>query len=575
VSTPPRKPTRIFSLSSFCAALDTLGRAYKKRGNVVDVDWDMSGHFSYKCTPVKGMYITSGGKGGTLYQLLHSAGSAGLTNSAAGADTPPKAGGEAKPTGKKKTKDLAEVIDAAFPRILPEAITSGTSRERMAARRARLALEKAHADAWGAVLAHLESRGLTLADIPAHARVARVASGYDLIIPLANLRKYEPSAHFTLLTKSGAKRPEAWLEGDCRYTKGPQRTPAGGAAHAIIRAADHHLEIPCITGPAFCIGEGLESVASGHKITGYTAVFAVTRGGVAVFLDDEAVARDLIAEKATLIILVDRDKSGDGQKSAAILARKAKKYGIPVLFCVPPEVVKGGAHGADWDDALMELGLEGAQGALLAACAESETALAAIPHAIEPITIRRRHTAPAFDYEEYAQQIGPDCVQHSKIRPATETEPSPSIDFHSLSDAATMVRDRIKRHLSNKSDKTGPLALAISPGAGKSHVLAEECDRLALRYDKPTPTVVITPTRKLAEEAAIKSFGIDARHEAVKRKRLGFVIFFLISSRFRRPGAVSSRTAAQPACMVRQQWLRCAGKGIRRVTTRTLSHAST
>ena len=551
-----RKPTRTYTMAAFCSAMEALGRAYKKRGNVVDADWDMSGHFSYKCTPAKGVYVTSSGKGGTLYQMLHSAGSAPLANSAPGADTPPKAGGEAEPSGKKKTKDLGEVINAAFPRILPEAIISGTTRERMAARRVRTALEKAHAGAWGAVAVYLESRGLSLAEIPAHAKVAPVANGYDLIIPLANLRPGEPAAHFTLLTKSGAKRPEAWLEGDCRYTKGPQRTSAGGAAHSIIRATDCRLEIPGVTGPAYyCIGEGLESSASGNKITGFTSIFAVTRGGVAAFLDDDVVAKGLIAEKATLIILVDRDVSGDGQKSAAILARKAKKYGVPVLFSVPPAIVSGGKKGADWNDVLMTLGIDGARGAFIEACAQSETALAAIPDIGEPITIRRlhrRHTTgdvsledtnavpdlsgcpiddvPALDYGECSQQIDPDYSQstikiNGKIRLATETEPSSAVDFQNLADSAAVVRDHIKKHVNDESDGR-PLAVAVSPGVGKSHILAEECDEIALRFDKAIPTVVITTTRKLAEEAAEKSGGIDSPARNGKKGEAGFCNIF-------------------------------------------------
>lgn len=543
-TSPTRKPTRTYSMAAFCSAMEALGRAYKKRGNVVDVDWDMSGHFSYKCTPTKGMYITSSGGGGTIYQLLHSAGSVALSNSAPGADTPPLAGCEAKPAGKKKTKDLGEVINAAFPRVLPEAIIAGTSRERMAARRARTGLEKAHTDAWGAVAVYLETRGLTLAGIPEHAKVASVVNGYDLIIPLANLRPGELAAHFTLLTKSGAKRPEAWLKGDCRYTKGPQRTPSGGAAHAIIRAADRQLEIPGITGPAYCIGEGLESSASGNKITGRTSIFAVTRGGVAAFLEDDVVAKGLITEKATLFILVDRDKSGDGQKSAAILARKAKKYGITVLFCMPPEIVKGGKKGADWNDVLMELGLEGARGAFIRACAHSETALAAIPDAGEPVTFRQRSVnavsldmdavpdlsgcpvddVPVFDYEEYPQQsyVQPDIKPNSKIRSATEeTEPSPTVDFRCLADSAAVVRNHIKRHVNNENDGK-PLAVAVSPGVGKSHILAEKCDEVALRFDKVIPTIVITPTRALACEAAKKSGGIDSPARNGKKGEVGF-----------------------------------------------------
>jgi hypothetical protein len=536
-TSPTRKPTRTYTMAAFCAAMEALNRSYKKRGNVVDVDWNMSGHFDYKCTPAKGMYITSSGKGGTIYQLLHSAGSVALSNSAPGADTPPLAGCEAKPTGKKSiSKDLAKVIDDAFPRTLPEAIITGTSSQRMAARRAHTALEKTHRDAWRAVSSYLESRGLSLADIPAHAKVSAVANGYDLIIPLANLRPGEPAAHFTLLTKSGAKRPEAWLEGDCRYTKGPQRTPAGGAAHAIIRAAENRLEIPGASGVVYCIGEGLESSGTGNKITGHASVFAVTRGGVAAFLDDPTVVKGLVAEAATLLVMVDRDISGDGQKSAAILARKAKKCGIPVLFCVPPMIVKGGAKGADWNDALMELGLDGARGALLQACAESDAALAAIPDTGEPVIFHRRRTTgdvslsidavpdlsgcpvddvPAPGYDEYLQMVPGDISGNArckgskgKPRLATATEPTATVTLHTLDDAAAIVARHAHGHIHNENEGR-PLALVVSPGVGKSHIWAEACDDAALLV-KEIPTLTIAPTRSLAFEAAEKNGGVDA-----------------------------------------------------------------
>lgn len=540
---PQKQPPRTYTMPAFCAALDALDRAYKRRGNVVDVDWNASGHFTHKCTPGKGLYVTSSGKGGTLYQLLRNAGSlAPDNNSAIGADTPPSAGGVDAERRKKEASDkkFQETLANALPRNLPEAIITGTSSQRMAARRARSALEKAHADAWNAVSKYLAGRGLSLSEIPAHAKVALSANGYDLIVPLANMRPGEPAAHFTLLTKNGEKRPEAWLEGDCRYTKGPQRTPTGGAAHAIIRAAENRMEIPGAPGVVYCIGEGLESAASGNKITGHTSVFTVTRGGVETFLDDATVVKGLIAESAMLQILVDRDISGDGQKSAAILARKAKKYGIPVLFCVPPEIVKGGAKGADWNDALMELGLDGARGALLQACAESEAALAAIPDAGKPIVFHRRTTAdvdsdvveldvmPDLDscpadesgYFESLAAGDPGKGGKGKLRLASVTEPSSPVNFHTLSDAAAIVGDHIRRHIHNENEGV-PMALAVAPGVGKSHILAEACDEAALLV-KEIPTLTITPTRALALEAAEKNGGVDAPARSARKGDYGY-----------------------------------------------------
>ena len=112
------------------------------------------------------------------------------------------------------------------------------------------------------------------------------------------------------------------------------------------------------------------------------------------------------------------------------------------------------------------------------------------------------------------------CSNVKIVRPATETKPSPNVDFQCLSDAAAVVRCHIKRHINNENGGK-PLAIAISPGAGKSHVLAEECDNAANRIQK-IPTLTITPTRSLASEAAQKNGGDDAPARSGVKADAGF-----------------------------------------------------
>jgi hypothetical protein len=51
----------------------------------------------------------------------------------------------------------------------------------------------------------------------------------------------------------------------------------------------------------------------------------------------------------------------------------ARQAGIPSAYCLPPDHVRGGRKGADWNDALMELGEDAARLALEGACHWADT----------------------------------------------------------------------------------------------------------------------------------------------------------------------------------------------------------
>lgn len=465
-----RHATRIFGMDEFIAICVKNRWRHKRKGAVVEVDCDNTGHHEYKCTPSKGCYITSGGEGKTIAQLLwdKKAEGRGRTDKVPAIPKPyPRAEREKKLTA-------AKFLEGSLPRVLPDGSLS------------RLI----HQAAWTAVERYLRSRGLDNDALPPEARVKRGKdSGYDLIIPLQNGQP-DNAVHVTMIAADGQKRPQKWLGGDCRITPGSQKRPGGGNAYAVIPEREQvAIRIPGHDGPVSCIGEGLESTGTGNLLTGHSAVFAVNKAGLAAFLDDPVILKGMKQEGRLLVILVDRDVSGDGQKFAAKIALKCKRHGIPYRFCVPTEPVKGGKKGADWNDAGQELGVEGARAALIVAIEQSDTALAA--------TLRAH---PEIATTAEVQTL----VPIARIRPAAETPPSPPLDRKALDEAAAMTRSAIRGYLlrgvgSKKSNKKEPpVLIATDCGVGKSRIAAEESGRIA----PDVPVLMLAPTRALAEEAA-------------------------------------------------------------------------
>lgn len=313
-------------------ALDAAHIAWKKRGPYIDADVYGTGHYDHKCAPHKGYFIRSDGTSGSLMTLLKEL---GATVPQAGAASGQRESGQREPSG----SSVMTMLKQSWPH--PE---TAISRRQIT-------------EAWMAVGRYLARRGLPFSAIPHTARIRTVKNGIDLLIPLANGNMSAPAVHVTMLDMEGAKRPAEWLDGGNRYTKGPMRSPSGGSAHTIIRPfSDTTSETGAQRQVLYCIGEGLESVASGVLFSGATGIFAVTRGGVSAFLDNPGIRQRLARESARLLVLADRDQSGDGQRSAKTLCEKAAEAGIDATYCEPPDRVVGGPKGADWNDALMEYG---------------------------------------------------------------------------------------------------------------------------------------------------------------------------------------------------------------------------
>jgi len=111
------------------------------------------------------------------------------------------------------------------------------------------------------------------------------------------------------------------------------------------------------------LGEGAETVMSVYQTFGHCAIVAYNANNLLTFA--ERLARELTDENAKrknkkpstmeVWLLVDRDASGTGQRVCAKAAALLKEVGVTVYYLEPPEEVKGGNKGADWNDVLLEM----------------------------------------------------------------------------------------------------------------------------------------------------------------------------------------------------------------------------
>ena len=457
------KSKKTCTIEALSSLLDSKGISYKRVGrNEIEADIDGSGHKSYKINPVEGVYLnTGGGKDGTLAGLLRK-----LKSDTSNIQTTQV--NRADDSSDKK-REIARIINDSRP--FAEINEAGRS----------------------AIGKYFSGRGLPSILLPETARVSVVPSGYDLIIPLYEIDKSDILAvHITAITKSGEKRPLDWLGGKNRYTKGNLKTRSGSMAFSHIAGGPEQLSVPGSLVWAGC-GEGFESVSAGRVLSGWASIFAVYDSGVRTFLDNPKTLELFKKSGMGIAIFVDRDLSEAGQKASAILARKAKEAGIPVLYLVPPSIVKGGKKGADWDDAIMELGIEGARAAFMLAISRSEEELSKI---------------------EIGKVVPIENVRDSDTAPV-------SVERIPVEQAFLDTRSLIRDFLDTK--KTASKLAQIDMGVGKSHALG------GLSQDHKyvgDPVVTITPTKALAQEAADKSGGLFREGRSDSPDRAGFCFIY-------------------------------------------------
>ena len=447
---------KTYSIDALSSFFDSLDISYRRVGREINADVDKTGHFSYKINPKKGVFFNTDGKSGTVSSLLKrlKADTSSIQTSHVNRSD----------DSCSKNLEISRIINDSRP--FNEINESG-----------RMAIEK-----------YFSGRGLSLI-LPETARVSVVPSGYDLIIPLFEIEKTSiPAVHVTLIAKSGEKRPQAWLDGKNRYTKGNLKTESESLVFSHINGAPEQLSV-FENSRWIGIGEGLETVLSGRILSGWSSIFAISDIGIKTFFDNQKNLEPFKKTQTGLAIFVDRDLSEAGQKASAYLVTRAKEAGIPVLFIVPPSIIKGGKKGADWNDAIKELGIDGAKAALMLAISRSEEELSKIETGkIVPLeNVRDSETSP---------------IKVSRIP---------------VDKAFLDTRSIIKDFLDNK--KTAPTLLQTDMGVGKSHAISDLSKDHA--FIGP-PVVTITPTKELANEAAVKSGGLFREGRSENPGNAGF-----------------------------------------------------
>ena len=440
------KSTKTYTIESLSSVFDSLGIPYKRVGREINADIDRTGHYSYKISPKKSVYFVTDGcsKGGTLAGLLRK-----LQTDTSNI---PATQLDCSNDSHKKTKEISRIIKDSEP--FAEINDAG-----------KTAIEK-----------YFMGRSLPLI-LPETARVSVVPQGYKLIIPLFEIEKSEiPAVHITLITKSGEKRPQDCFGGKHRYVKGNLKTESGSMVFSHINGDTEQLSVSEKT-KWIGIGEGLETVIAGRILSGWSSIFAISDMGIKSFFDNPKNLEPFKKTQTGLAIFVDRDLSEAGQKASAALAYKAKEAGIPVLFLLPPSIIKGGKKGADWNDTIKELGADGAMGALKIAISRSERELEAV------------------EVEESATTL--DFVSTSDHEPVR-------YDRIPVNEAFSEMYSFLKNRFHEKSNT--PELHALPPGLGKSSTSADLARDNALAG---RPGIrLITPTKKLAREFAKNSGGL-------------------------------------------------------------------
>ena len=433
-----------YDFASLFQSIESAGFSPRRKGREIKLNADGD---VYVLNPGKGVWTGSSGSG-TISRLLHSlrVGSA-LPLAVRTEDDETRTSQENKERIARKIKNSVVVSE-----ITGE--SSGSAR----------LLKKIVED-------YLAGRGLSADLLPDEARIRKDEKGfYELIVPLLSDGD-ALSVHITALDSTG-KHQLAWLGGDSRYSMGPN-----AGAFAVIDGATERLEIKGKEGINwFCIGEGLENVMSMRLLTEWTAIFAVSAVNLPKILTSGMVGK-LREHSGGLAIAVDRDESGCGQKQAAVLAKNAKEAGIPVLFLVPPSIVKGGEKGADWNDSIKELGRDGAMGALKVAIARSEQEFSSVEIGKSAVSL------------DFVQASDHEPVRYNRV---------------AVDEAASQMYSFLKNRFHEKSST--PELHAFPMGLGKSSLAADLArdnalaGRLGVR--------LIAPTKALAYEFAINSGGM-------------------------------------------------------------------
>ncbi len=372
------RATRTYNIGELQSQIEALGYSCKRVGQELDVDFDGSGHRSYHLSPSRGCWIGNGryGQSGTIARLLFDV-----------------QGGTSIPS-------IRNIAPAAK-------IYKDTTKDTTQAARRIWASAKAPKGGYPDDLvdpfeAYMKSRGgldtKHLLD-SCLVRLTKPSKRYDSdqIHAGAVVMVVEPmerqgglvGIQRLYLTQHGEKvkgfyqsilDPTSWVQVPARKMLGRH-----GEARITPPAGSIAVPLPGVTGPALSFGEGFESVYSVVQSAGIPGIVCYDATGVvawarAMAADAKLMTEEQRAKLPTYLGLVDRDASQAGQRATSNAVQILREAGLSAIYCEPPStknkasmaVMDASPKGADWNDALIQLGIGGCAAALVESITHSE-----------------------------------------------------------------------------------------------------------------------------------------------------------------------------------------------------------
>ncbi|MDX5934974.1 hypothetical protein [Acidithiobacillus thiooxidans] len=474
MSTLQSKTTRFFTASEIIDTLVTAGIPFKKYGMEIEADTKGNGHYSCKISIKKGgLWFSSDGGRGTFSQLLRLLKIAPAVSTAPAAPKARNTEALAK-LQEESNKDAHDIWSNAWAIKSLTDFYDGPDLEGMTARQ-KGARRRAMEVARDASVLYLQSSKLSEKWLT-ETGIYRIAVCEKLG---ENRKQYDAGARGILVSPMGHPLNPSGVQRLYLTTDGVKvgRKMRGQKAMTVIPPLPGALPMLAEDGVKVH-GEGLETVLAVMQASGLKGRVYWDAGTMkSVFLHNAKLTENATLEQKnaldTQFLLVDMDRSGTGQNVCADSIRAMKNAGITpekMIYALPPSTVSGGGKSTDWRDVYLDLGEDGCKRALLD-CMNNQKPL---PGLDVSVSVR-----PVIFSKKLKQGKMPPSVTESK---------------GSLEKANKIVQTGILSHVNSNSKKNS--ALAVDCGVGKSHLAAK------MTNSSTYPTVTVTPTRELAQDAA-------------------------------------------------------------------------
>ncbi|MHB8253796.1 MAG: toprim domain-containing protein [Acidiferrobacter sp.] len=319
------------------------------------------------------------------------------------------------------------------------------------------------------ITSYLKSRGFDNTDLPWLSKVARVGVGWS------PLHKREMPA---VIWSTHDPRDGDLMAIQYEFGKG-DRAYRGRHILEDGKVACWAQIGETTEGGTLWTGEGAGTCGAVHKVTQDCTLIHFDRAGLEAWA--EATTEKAKAEKVSrIVIAADNDKSGDGEKSAEICARRIQdnlsaEDGIQVFISMPCEV------GKDWLDVLNEAGPEGCKIALMANMRRPTPPTTRGPNGGKQISLPGNDMLSMADLS--GGPLGPEPPPHPGLGPTRNI--LPFIPWRSLPHAAprpdlpslAVMQDQLKTALpaAIQAAITGkPVLIMVPPGGGKTALTLDE-----------------------------------------------------------------------------------------------------